>query len=183
MTICNYKHQKYGTIENIIVILQSNRHKNIKEMKLLLKAIKGYPFFFLLLGAVCVACFINPPSLDFLGKIEAIDKWIHAFMYLTVEGCLWIEYFRRHKQSPTHRLLLLTWLAPIIVSGVIELLQAYCTGGRRGGEWLDFAANAIGATLANLIGMLVGFVRARSYKGSLGVQHSGTVGRLSPQVL
>ena len=78
---------------------------------------------------------------------------------------MWIEYLRRHKQVPPRRLLLLTWLAPIIVSGIIELLQAYCTGGRRGGEWLDFAANAVGATLANIIGMLVGVVRARACKG------------------
>ena len=46
-------------------------------------------------------------------------------------------------------------LAPILMSGVIELLQAYCTGGRRSGEWADFAANATGATLALLIGILL----------------------------
>jgi VanZ family protein len=180
VTICNYKHSNNNNNEQKSVILQSNRHKNTKQMKLLLKVIKGYPFFFLLLVAISVACFVNPPSLAFLGKIPSIDKWIHAFMYLVAEGCLWVEYFRRHKHSPTRRLLFLTWLAPIVVSGIIELLQAYCTGGRRGGEWLDFAANVIGATLANVIGIAVGAARARTYKGSQGAQNCGTVDRLSP---
>lgn len=32
--------------------------------------------------------------------------------------------------------------------------QAYCTGGRRSGEWLDLAANATGVVLAAFIGAL-----------------------------
>lgn len=42
-----------------------------------------------------------------------------------------------------------------MMSGLIELLQAYCTGGRRSGDWLDFLANATGATLGCLLGYLV----------------------------
>ena len=49
-----------------------------------------------------------------------------------------------------------------MMSGVIELLQAYCTGGRRSGEWLDFAANATGATLALVIGILAARCRSRA---------------------
>lgn len=63
------------------------------------------------------------------------------------------------------KLFLLAWLAPIIMSGVIELLQAYCTGGRRSGEWLDFAANSIGATIGGAIGILLAKYRARANKG------------------
>ena len=53
------------------------------------------------------------------------------------------------------------WLAPVLMSGLIELLQAYCTGGRRSGDWLAFAANALGVTLAAVIGILAVRSRAR----------------------
>ena len=41
------------------------------------------------------------------------------------------------------------------MSGLIEILQEYCTGGRRSGDWLDFAANSIGATLGALAGIIM----------------------------
>lgn len=50
------------------------------------------------------------------------------------------------------------------MSVVIEILQEYCTGGRRSGDWLDFAANAIGVTLGNVIGILQAAYRARKRK-------------------
>ena len=52
-------------------------------------------------------------------------------------------------------MLVFAWFLPVVMSGVIELLQAYCTGGRRSGDWLDFAANSTGATLTFIIGILV----------------------------
>jgi hypothetical protein len=42
-----------------------------------------------------------------------------------------------------------------VMSGVLELLQEYCTFGRRSGDWLDLAANATGVTLAVVIGLLI----------------------------
>lgn len=40
------------------------------------------------------------------------------------------------------------------MSGVIELIQEYCTWGQRSGDWLDLAANAAGVTLAAVLGVL-----------------------------
>ena len=51
------------------------------------------------------------------------------------------------------KLFCLAWIAPILMSGVIEILQEYCTGGRRSGDWLDFAANSIGATVGAVAGV------------------------------
>ena len=76
-------------------------------------------------------------------------------MYMGTCTVIWIQYVRQHKRMEWPKVLTLAWLAPILMSGVIELLQAYCTGGRRSGEWADFAANATGATLALLIGILL----------------------------
>jgi hypothetical protein len=40
------------------------------------------------------------------------------------------------------------------MSGIIELVQEYCTL-YRSGEWLDLAANATGCSLGAMIGLLM----------------------------
>ncbi len=82
-------------------------------------------------------------------------------MYMGTCTIIWIEYIRLHEKVDWKKTLLLAWIAPTLMSGIIELLQAYCTGGRRSGEWADFAANAIGTTLALLIGILLAKWRAK----------------------
>jgi hypothetical protein len=42
----------------------------------------------------------------------------------------------------------------IILGGLVELGQAYCTT-TRSGEWLDLAANATGCTIGAVIGLLM----------------------------
>ena len=85
-----------------------------------------------------------------------MDKWTHIVMYAGTCSVIWFEHLRRYRSSASpRRLLLWAWLAPVMMSGLIELLQAYCTGGRRSGDWLDFLANATGATLGYLLGYLV----------------------------
>ena len=41
------------------------------------------------------------------------------------------------------------------MGGLIEILQSQCTNGNRSGEWLDFFADAMGSTIALLIGILL----------------------------
>jgi len=65
---------------------------------------------------------------------------------------IWTEYVRRHTTLDGKKLFLFAWLSPILMSGVIELLQEYCTT-YRGGEWLDLAANSTGVTLAVVYGL------------------------------
>ena len=59
------------------------------------------------------------------------------------------------KKTKLSSLIYWVWLIPIAMGGIIEVLQATCTGGRRSGEWLDFVADGIGSTLALLIGILL----------------------------
>lgn len=133
------------------------------NMKQLISFLRCYPFFTLLLAGICVACFCKVPHTS-LNHIEFIDKFVHAGMYLVAGGCMRIECMRHYKQEPPRYILFLIWLAPILFSGVIELLQPYFTNGRRNGEWLDFASNAAGATLANLILMSMSALRIKAYK-------------------
>ena len=129
-------------------------------MRFLRHFITCYPFSCAMIVIIWVLCFCTPPSTP-LDNISYIDKWEHTLMYLFTCGVIWTEYVRRHKRADGRKLFLWAWLAPVVMSGVIELMQAYCTGGRRSGDWLDFAANATGCTLAALIGILLVKWRAK----------------------
>lgn len=121
---------------------------------------KRYPFTILCICAIWFLCFCTMPHTP-LDNVRFIDKWVHICMYGGTCGVMWIEYLRHHKKANIRRLLMFAWFLPVVMSGLIELLQAYCTGGRRSGDWLDFAANATGATLAFIAGILLARYLAR----------------------
>lgn len=124
----------------------------------------NYPISSLYMAFIWVLCFMDVPHTP-LDNITLIDKWTHILMYAGTCATIWYEYLRRHDSIVRARVFLLAWLAPLVMSGLIEILQEYCTGGRRSGDWLDFAANAIGVTLGNVIGILLAAYRARKRRG------------------
>lgn len=124
----------------------------------------NYPISCLYMAFIWVLCFMDVPHTP-LDNITLIDKWTHILMYAGTCATIWYEYLRRHDSIVRARVFLLAWLAPLVMSGLIEILQEYCTGGRRSGDWLDFAANAIGVTLGNVIGILLATYRARKRRG------------------
>ena len=115
------------------------------NMKFLLHFIKNYPFACILFALIC-------------------DKWVHIIMYGGTCVVLWIEYARQHRTPDHEKLFFWAWISPIVMSGIIELLQEYATGGRRSGEWLDLAANSTGITLAAVIGILIFLARSKRKK-------------------
>jgi VanZ family protein len=121
-----------------------------------------YPVSCFLIAMIWVLCLIPIPETP-LDQVKLIDKWTHVTFYVTLGLAISIEYLRCHRKVNWRRLLVGAWLAPLLMGGLIEIVQATCTGGRRSGEWLDFAADSIGSTLAMLIGILlvVCFSRAR----------------------
>lgn len=122
--------------------------------------VRNYPLSCLCVAVIWILCFCTPPHTP-LDNVAFMDKWMHMAMYAGTCSIVWFEYLRRHKSLNKIRLLTWAWLAPVLMSGLIELLQAYCIGGRRSGDWLDFAANTVGATLAVLIGILMVKCRAK----------------------
>lgn len=116
--------------------------------------LRRYPLSCLCIALIWVLCFATIPETP-LDNLTLIDKWVHIVMYCGTCSVIWFEYLRSHPVADKKALLVYAWLAPVLMSGLIELLQAYCTGGRRSGDWLDFAANSIGATLALAVGFLV----------------------------
>lgn len=129
-------------------------------MKINVQLVRRYPFSCLFLATIWVLCFCTTPHTP-LDNVAFIDKWTHIAMYLGTCSAIWFEYLRGHKTISPRRLFVWAWLAPVLMSGLIEILQATCTGGRRSGDWLDFAANSVGVTLAAVIGILVARRRAR----------------------
>lgn len=120
-------------------------------MHFLYQKIRKYPFSTLCIAVIWVLSLAKMPEVEVPG-VELSDKWAHFIMYGGLCGVIWIEYLRSHSRGKCSavRLFVGVWLLPVIMGGLLELLQAYCTT-TRSGDWLDFAANTIGVTLAAVI--------------------------------
>lgn len=118
--------------------------------------LSSYPLSALCIVLIWILCFCTPPHTP-LDKVPFMDKWTHITMYGGTCSVMWLEtIFRKKNTVPRLRkMLLYVWLCPVLMSGLIEILQAYCTGGRRSGDWFDFLANSIGATLGFLLGYII----------------------------
>ena len=88
-------------------------------------------------------------------NVAFIDKWTHLVMYGGTCSVIWFEYLRSHNSLDYEKLFFYAFLLPILMSGLLELLQAYCTAGHRNGDWLDFVANSLGVTLGAVFGLVV----------------------------
>ena len=113
-----------------------------------------YRFSCAFIVIIWILCFIPIPDSP-LSHVTLIDKWTHATLYLVLGLLILSEQLRAMKKAKLSSLIYWICLFPIAMGGIIEVLQATCTGGRRSGEWLDFVADGIGSTLALLIGILL----------------------------
>lgn len=121
---------------------------------------KSYPFTAALVLAVWYLSLFTPPKTQ-LDEIHLIDKWAHLLMYGTLVCTLWMEHARAHREKPWMATALCLYLCPVLMSGLIELVQEYCTVSRSG-DWYDFAANALGGLLGACLGY--SFARWKLYK-------------------
>ena len=100
-----------------------------------------------------------------LDNVDFIDKYTHFIMYGGTCAVIWWEHLRNcRKESrrqgrqgalrPNLRALTVAMLCMVLLGGLMELLQAYCTT-TRSGEWLDFWADSIGVLLGTALGLLL----------------------------
>lgn len=135
---------------------------------MLLLYFRRYPLSFLLAFAIVLLSLLPVPDVRMTVEVPLMDKWAHMVMYGVLTLVIWLEYIRAHRQMRGRRLLLLAFLAPIAMGGVLELMQAYLTTCRSG-EWLDFVANSIGA----VVGAGCGLLASRLWERSCGRQGTG----------
>lgn len=117
--------------------------------------IKRYKFSLICIILIWILCLMPVPEVKIAEDVPFIDKWTHIVMYLGTCMIMWLEYLNAHPEGICwKRLVIGAILSPILMSGLLELLQAYCTGGRRSGDWMDLAANTVGVALAAIFGYL-----------------------------
>lgn len=132
-------------------------------MKNIYHLFRKYPLSVIFFIIIWYLSFFTPPKTE-LDNVAFIDKWVHITMYGGTCITLWIEYIRSHQKLDKKKLLAFAIISPIIMSGIIELLQEYCTNGRRSGDWMDLAANATGVLSAAVIGWMIEGIRRRHYR-------------------
>lgn len=108
--------------------------------------------------ALCVVliwylCLFRPPHIHSLELIPNFDKFVHCTMYLGTCSVFWVEYYYWQTRWAVLQRFLIAFLAPILMSGLIELAQEHLTT-YRSGDWADFAANSTGVVLS-LVSMFV----------------------------
>lgn len=123
--------------------------------------IARYPLSAALIVAIWVMCLTPWIPETPLNDVSLIDKWTHLVMYGTLTAVIWWEYLQQHPQPESRRLLLLAFLAPVAMGGMVELAQAYCTAGHRSGDWLDFLANSLGVVLGTFLGLILMGIKNR----------------------
>ena len=117
--------------------------------------IKSHPTTVSLVLVIWYLSLFTPPETQ-LSEIRFFDKWTHLAMYGTLTGILWVEDWHTWHGAPSRWRVACLYLAPVAMSGLIELAQAYCTTDRSG-DWLDLGANAVGA----LLGIGAGYLATR----------------------
>ncbi len=115
--------------------------------------LKRYPLTVLVVCAICLLSLCKMPETE-LDDVPFIDKWTHLIMYGGFCSVIWFEYARHHRPVVLHPRLWLTVLFPLALSGLMEVLQEYCTETRNG-DWLDMAANSVGVALGTAVGYWV----------------------------
>jgi hypothetical protein len=91
---------------------------------------------------------------------EINDKLVHATIYFTSAGLIYLGFIRYNFSNAITSLALWSNIAICILGGaVIEVLQYFWVANRNG-DWQDFLANALGSLMSVLLFRLLHGLRA-----------------------
>ena len=134
-----------------------------RKIAYIMKSIRKYPVSLFLIAAIWTVCLIPIPETP-LNDVPMMDKWTHFVMFGVLSLCIISEYVYRHRKPKGWDVALVGMLLPFAMGGMIELAQAYCTGGNRSGDVMDGLADGIGVLIGAAIGSLLVYYRARARK-------------------
>ena len=115
-------------------------------MNAVFRFIKRYPLSLVVVAVILFLSFFKPPKEKII-DISNLDKFAHFCMYAGFCSVVWLEYFFSHRGVSYKRVIIGAVIAPIIFSGLIEIMQGYFTV-YRGMDWYDFVFNMLGVIFA-----------------------------------
>lgn len=127
--------------------------------------IKQYTLSFICMVVIWILCLVPIPETP-LSQINMVDKWTHIVMFGGWCTVLWLEYGLHHRVINMKRAIPYAIIFPIIMGGLIEIVQQTCTGGNRSGDFIDFIADAIGVLLGAAIGIPLALMISKRNKDS-----------------
>ena len=116
------------------------------------KLLSYYPISTISVIVIWVLCLIPIPDTP-LNQISLIDKWTHFVLYGGLCSVIWAEYGKRHAHPLNKRAFVYALLLPVVMGGLVEIVQATCTGGTRSGDVMDWLADNIGVAMGQLTGI------------------------------
>jgi len=131
----------------------------------MINLLKKYWLSSLVIVFIIILCFIKTTSLPAV-PVRNFDKAVHAIMFLGLSGVIFFDN-TRYLRFPISKVRIFwsTFIFPIVLGGLIEILQADLTT-YRSGDWYDFLFDVAGALIgwgtASLINRYL--LRKKSYR-------------------
>lgn len=117
--------------------------------------VKRYPLSILASLFLMYLSFFKPSGKHIV-DFENADKLAHTLMYFGASLVFWFEWLRWHPW-PGRKIVrgfFLCFIIPIVLGGVLELIQEYIID-YRSGEWLDFISDIAGVSAATVFSFAV----------------------------
>lgn len=99
-----------------------------------------------------------------MSDFPLIDKWVHMVMYGGLAFIMWFDHVVRSSKVMSRSYVLWMVLYPIVLGGLMELVQAFFTTCRSG-DWIDFEADAIGTAIGIGLSLLANKLWAEKISG------------------
>ncbi len=131
-------------------------------MNSVVRFVKRYPLSLVVVAAILYLSFFKPPQEKVI-HVDNLDKLVHFCMYAGFCTVVWLEYFFSHQGVSRKRVFWGAVVAPIVFSGLIEVMQGHLTS-YRGMDWYDFLFNTLGVISALFFAKYVIRPRVSAYK-------------------
>ena len=120
----------------------------------MIRFLKKYWLSILVILIIFILCFINTAELP-KSPVRNFDKFVHTLMFIGLSGVIFFDNTRYFRFPISEmRIFLGTFLFPLALGGLIEIMQAYLTT-TRSGDWFDFLFDVIGAFFGWGIAILI----------------------------